>query len=531
MADKIVDVAIIGYGPTSQLLALMLGRAGHSVSVVERWPDLYPLPRAVHFDHEIARLFQAAGVIDDINRIAEITDRYQWRNARDEVLMDFDWGGMGPSGWPVSTMFAQPELERVLDRHVKTLPTVTVRQGWSATALVEETDGMRIDIEAGRLADGKWIAGGENDVIRARYVVGADGANSMVRNTLGLELEDLGFAFDWLVVDVKPQTQIEWVPKTWQLCDPARPTTIVPGGPGRRRWEFMLLPGETAEQMNQDAVSWDLLARWNVTPENAVLERHAVYTFRGRWAKQWRKGKVLLAGDAAHLMPPFAGQGMCSGLRDAAALAWRLDAILAGKAGDRLLDSYGPERLNHVREIIDFSIELGKVICITHPETAAARDLQMLAAQATPGFLPPEAPRPRLGAGLYEAETPGSGWLTPQGRVEINGRLGLFDDVFGAGFALIAKNKAVLDALSLTNRQALEQQGVIMTHFGDGGFADVERVYADYFTQHDIVAIIARPDFYSYGAARTAGECDALVDAWRYAMQADTETTPQAQET
>ncbi|MBC8741111.1 bifunctional 3-(3-hydroxy-phenyl)propionate/3-hydroxycinnamic acid hydroxylase [Paraburkholderia sp. UCT31] len=531
VADRIVDVAIIGYGPTSQLLALMLGRAGRSVSVVERWPDLYPLPRAVHYDHEIARLFQAAGVIDDINRIAEVTDRYQWRNASNEVLMDFDWGGTGLSGWPVSTMFAQPELERVLDGHVKALPNVTVRQGWSANALVEKADGVRVDIEAGRLVDGKWVAGGEKDTIRARYVIGADGANSMVRNALGLEFEDLGFAFDWLVVDVKPLAPREWMPKTWQLCDPARPTTIVPGGPGRRRWEFMLLPGETAEQMNLDSVSWDLLARWNVTPGNAVLERHAVYTFRGRWAKQWRAGKVLLAGDAAHLMPPFAGQGMCSGLRDAAALAWRLDAILAGKGSDALLDSYGPERSNHVREIINFSIELGKVICITNPDAAAARDLQMLSAQATPGFRPPEAPRPRLGAGLYEAETPGSGCLTPQGLVEINGRRGLFDDVFGVGFALIATNKAVLDALSLTNRQALDERGVIVTHFGEGGFVDINGAYADYFAQLGVAAVIARPDFYSYGAARTTGELDALVDAWRYAMQPDTETTPQGQET
>ncbi|HEV3426997.1 MAG TPA: bifunctional 3-(3-hydroxy-phenyl)propionate/3-hydroxycinnamic acid hydroxylase [Paraburkholderia sp.] len=518
-ADLSVDVAIVGYGPTGQLLALMLARAGHSVAVVERWPNLYPLPRAVHFDHEIARLFQACGVIHDINSIAEITDRYQWRNANHDLLMDFNWGGNGPCGWPVSTMFAQPELERVLDRHVKQLPNVTVRQGWSATALQEETDGVRLEIETGRLAEGKWLPGGERETIRARYLVGADGANSMVRQALGIEFEDLGFAFDWLVVDVKPRTPREWVPKTWQLCDPARPTTIVPGGPGRRRWEFMLLPGETAQQMNQDAVAWDLLARWDVTPDNAELERHAVYTFRGRWAKDWRAGRVLLAGDAAHLMPPFAGQGMCSGLRDAAALGWRLDAILRGRAGDALLDSYGPERCNHVREIIDFSIELGKVICITDPQAAAARDRDMLAAQATPGFAAPQAPQPRLGAGFYDADASGSGLLTPQGIVEFNGRRGLFDDVFGVHFALVARDQAVLDTLSHANRLALEEQGVIVTHFGAGGFVDVQGIYADYLAKHAAVAVLARPDFYSFGAARDVQALDALVDAWREALQ------------
>ncbi|WP_322030283.1 bifunctional 3-(3-hydroxy-phenyl)propionate/3-hydroxycinnamic acid hydroxylase [Paraburkholderia sp. J76] len=514
-----VDVAIVGYGPTGQLLALMLGRAGHSVTVIERWPDLYPLPRAVHYDHEIARLFQASGVIDDIKLIAEIADRYQWLNARHEVLMDFNWSGRGLCGWPASSMFSQPQLERVLDTHVRKLPNVCVRQGWSATALHEDAEGVQLQIEAGRIENGKWTATGETGAVHARYVIGADGANSVVRGAAGIEFEDLGFAFDWLVVDVQPTEPREWLPKTWQLCDPARPTTIVPGGPGRRRWEFMLLPGETAEQMNQDSVAWDLLSRWDVTPRNATLERHAVYTFRGRWARQWRVGKVLLAGDAAHLMPPFAGQGMCSGLRDAASLAWRLNAILRGNGSDRLLESYGPERLNHVREIIDFSIGLGKVICITDPEAAAARDREMLAAQATPGFQPPEAPQPRLGAGLYDPRAPGGGWLTPQGVVEFEGKRGLFDDVFGHGFALIARDQATLDGLSRENRQALSEHGAIVAQFGADGFTDVDGVYGEYFAQHNALAVLARPDFYSYGAARTVEDLNPLVDAWRHAME------------
>ncbi|KFG92316.1 hypothetical protein GQ56_0138095 [Burkholderia paludis] len=518
-ADKHVDVAIVGYGPTGQLLALMLGRAGHRVTVIERWPDLYPLPRAVHYDHEIARLFQASGVMDDIKPITEIADRYQWLNARDEILMDFDWSGPGPSGWPVSNLFSQPQLERVLDTHVRRLPNVTVRTGWSALALQQNDPGVSVEIGAGRFENGKWSATGETDTVHARYLIGADGANSVVRTLSGIEFEDLGFAFDWLVVDVQPATPREWIPKAWQLCDPARPTSIVPGGPGRRRWEFMLLPGETGEQMNQDAVAWDLLSRWDVTPRNATLERHAVYTFRGRWARQWRTGNVLLAGDAAHLMPPFAGQGMCSGLRDAAALAWRLDTILRGTGSDTLLESYGPERLNHVRDIIDFSIELGKVICIADPEAAAARDQAMLAAQATPGFRPPATPQPRLGAGLYDPHSPGSGQLTPQGRIEIGGKRGLFDDLFGAGFALIARDRATLDRLSDENRRALDRQRAIVTHFGPGGCVDVDGIYGEYFAQHDVVALLARPDFYSYGSARAADGLNPLVDAWRHAME------------
>lgn len=515
------DVAIVGYGPTSQLLALMLGNAGHKVAVVERWPDLYPLPRAVHFDHEIARLLQAAKVIDEVNQIVEPVESYEWRNAQLQTLIDINWGGMGPSGWPTASFFSQPDLERVLDKRVKTLGNVSVYQGWSGTSLAQDAEGVELQMVSGDFVDYKWVATDKKATLRAKYLIGADGANSMVRQAMGVDMHDLGFAFDWLVVDVQPTQPREWHPKTWQLCDPARPTTVVPGGPGRRRWEFMLLPGETQQDMNRDDVSWNLLKPWDVTPENAKLERHAVYTFRGRWASDWRQGRVMLAGDAAHLMPPFAGQGMCSGMRDSVALAWRLDAILSGKAGEHLLDTYSVERSNHIQEMINFSVELGKVICITDPEVAAARDRDILAARARPDYQPTETPKPRLGAGLYLAETAGSGFLAPQGQVEAQGQRGLFDDVFGVGFSLIAKDQATLDALSAVNQAALAAYGVIVSHIGQGGMRDLDGVYEGYLSSCDAVAVLTRPDFYSFGSAHTAADLNSLVDVWREAMKLD----------
>ena len=152
--ESIADVAIVGYGPTGQSLSLLLGRLGHSVVVIDRWPDLYPLPRAVHFDHEVARIFQAAGVMADVAGITETVDTYQWRNADGQMLLELDTRGMGPSGWPIAHMFAQPELERVLDKHVKAQPNVEVRQGWSARSITEIADGVRIEVESGRLQDG-----------------------------------------------------------------------------------------------------------------------------------------------------------------------------------------------------------------------------------------------------------------------------------------------------------------------------------------------------------------------------------------
>ena len=175
----------------------------------------------------------------------------------------------------------------------------------------------------------------ERRTVTTRYVVGADGANSLVRQWIGSTVTDLGYFHDWLVIDLlmhAPLEDFDFSPPAWQLCDPARPTTLVPGGPGRRRFEFMRLPTETVDELNEAETAWNLLAPWGITPATAKLERHTVYTFQARWCDTWRKGRLLLAGDSAHLMPPFAGQGMCSGLRDAFALAWRLDLVLDGRA-------------------------------------------------------------------------------------------------------------------------------------------------------------------------------------------------------
>ena len=518
------DVAIVGYGPTGQSLALLLGRLGHKVVVIERWPDLYPLPRAVHFDHEVARILQAAGVIEDVARVTEPVDNYQWRNAEGEMLLEIDPRGLGPSGWPVANLFSQPQLESALDKHVKALRNVEVRQGWSAQRVTEIADGVRIEIESGKLQDGQWVATGQRDTVSARWLVGADGANSFVRQAIGVKAHDLGFAFDWLVVDVKPKQKREWNPKNWQLCDPRRPTSIVSGGPGRRRWEFMLLPGERIADMNRADVAWRLLTPWGMTPDTAEFERHAVYTFRGQWAEQWRVGRALLAGDAAHRMPPFAGQGLCSGVRDSMALAWRLDAILRGVAGQDLLDSYGPERSSHVQELIGFSIELGKVICVTDPEAARQRDAQMITALAQPGYQPPPPPQPRLGPGLWSSEAPGGGLLSIQSEIEINGRRGLFDNLIGVRFAVIARKSSVLCSISDENHKALAHWNAALVDFSPGEVRDVTGRYTQWLEQLGCEAVLVRPDFYVHGGARNGEELNALLDDWRRRIAAPAET-------
>lgn len=431
------------------------------------------------------------------------------------MLLELDFRGMGPSGWPAARFFAQPDMERVIDNHVKRTPGVRTLQGWSAQAMTQSENGVVLEVERGMVSAGQWQGVGERAAIEAKWVVGADGANSFVRRTLGIEMHDLGFAFDWLVVDVKPPAGRIWDPKTWQLCDPKRPTTIVPGGPNRRRWEFMALPGEPAIDMNRAEVAWKLLEPWDITPANSVLERHAIYTFRGQWADRWRQGRVLLAGDAAHLMPPFAGQGLCSGMRDSMALAWRLDAVLRGRLSEDVLDSYGTERSGHVQQMIGLSIELGKVICVSDPEQAAQRDREMMAVLEQPGYVPTPPPAPQLGPGLWMEGAPGAGLLGVQGFIELNGQRGRFDDLLGTGFHIIARDAATLDAISPVNREALARQAAIVVHLGAGGVPDVDGTYTAHLETLGCIAVFGRPDFYLQGGARDAAELNRLIDAWR----------------
>jgi 2-polyprenyl-6-methoxyphenol hydroxylase-like FAD-dependent oxidoreductase len=488
--DLDADVAIVGYGPVGNVLAILLAQLGRSVVVLERWPEPYPLPRAVHMDHEVARIIQSCGLGDALRAISEAAHVYEWRNGAGTTLLRFGRVGNSASGWPESLMFNQPALEALLDERARDLPDITVRRGVEVTGLEQHNGAVVL-----RTANG--------DHVRAVYVVGCDGANSTVRGLAELPVHDLGFFFDWLIVDVVLDEPRVFDPINVQICDPARPTTAVSGGPGRRRWEFMRLPHETLEELNDEPRAWELLAPWDVHPGNARLERHAVYTFNARYADQWRAGRVLIAGDAAHLMPPFAGQGMCAGVRDAANLAWKLDLVLDGRADHALLDTYQQERLPSARMAIDFSIELGKVICVPDPDEAAARDAAMAGAV---GDEPAEAPAvPGLDGGLVHPTSPHAGALFVQG--EVHGDR--FDDVYGAGWRLIGLDSAT----NGVDREATDWfesiGGRIVT------LVESDAVYGRWFGEHDTTLALQRPDFHLYGTATTAAGASALLSQLR----------------
>jgi 2-polyprenyl-6-methoxyphenol hydroxylase-like FAD-dependent oxidoreductase len=507
--DASYDVVIVGYGPVGQVLAILLGQRGWKVGVFEKQPAAYPLPRAVHFDHEVARILQAAGLGGEIPRLSEPADVYEWKNAAGETLLRIGSRNAGLCGWPEANMFSQPDLERALEARARLLPSVVVHRGCEVVDLRTDDEGAAVSVTN---ADGT----GE---VHGRWVVGCDGANSLVRQHLGATVTDLGFFFDWLIVDVIPHERRRWDPINGQICDPARPTTVVSGGPGRRRWEFMCLPGESIAELNNEATAWRLLEPWQLDARNATLERHAVYRFQARWVDGWRNGRLLLAGDAAHQMPPFAGQGMCSGIRDAANLAWKLDLMLAGKAAERLLDTYPSERIPQVRQVIRFSIDLGKVICVPDPAEAATRDAAMIAAARETGLAPP-LPTPALGPGLLLDGDPLAGHLFPQGEVQSGDVRGLFDDVVGRGFALVGCEADPIARLDPDLAGFFTSIGGIGAHIGR--VRDVSGSYARWFAENGVAVALARPDFHVFGAAPDAEGSARLVRELRTALGAGT---------
>jgi flavoprotein hydroxylase len=478
------DVAIVGDGPVGNVLAILLAQKGRSVTVLERWPEPYRLPRAVHFDHETGRILQSCGLGRELRSISEPADIYEWRNAEGRTLLRFGRAGDGPSGWPASSMFNQPRLEQLLDDRAREL-RVDVRRGVEVTRLAQEDDHVVVGTRDGT-------------TVSARFAVGCDGANSTVRDLVGLPVTDFGFFYDWLIVDLVLAEPRVFDPINLQICDPARPTTVVSGGPGRRRWEFMRLPDESLDELHEEARAWELLAPWDIHAGNASLERHAVYTFNARCAERWRADRVFLAGDAAHLMPPFAGQGMCSGLRDAANLAWKLDLTLEGGVADALLDTYESERLPSARAAIEFSMELGKVICVPDPAEAAARDEAMASGV---GEEPAPAPGlPDIESGLIHDTASHAGTQFVQGR---DGGI-LFDDAYGTGWRLVLHGEP--------GRIGCEEQSWFESIGGRVvALAEPDPFFVDWFAAHDATCALQRPDFYLYGTAPDAGTATRLL--------------------
>jgi len=533
------DVAIIGYGPTGATLAKLLGQAGLSVAVFEREAGIYPMPRAIHFDGEVMRVFQNAGVRAEAEAISRPGLKgMHFVDARGETLLVRGGSALrGMHGCANNYYFHQPELEAVLRAGVEQHANVKVHLRHDVFAMQEPggAGAGRVHLRYENTADGTLSS------CTASYVVGCDGARSLTRRLMGSTMEDLGLHQPWLVFDVmlKEGRGANLPDHTQQICDPLRPMTYCNVLGARRRWEIMLLPGEDPASIARPENVWPLVSRW-VTPEDAVLERAAVYTFHSVIARGWRgKGgasRLLLAGDAAHQTPPFLGQGMCAGIRDAANLAWKLVLVLrgqadGGQAGDALLDTYESERAPHVRAFIDLAVRLGAIIQATDPEVARERDRKFKSgAPETFTF-----PTPPLGPGLHarpgvpEGAAASVGLSFPQPLVpdqeqssqtqcneqQPDGRrLGgqrpggqrpggkLLDEVAGQRFVVLGEAAVLRGVSDATRSRWRALDAMVFEQPGEEAGA--------WLQAQGTRAIVLRPDRYIMGTAGSAVELDAL---------------------
>lgn len=487
--QRMHDVAIVGLGPTGATLANLLGAAGLSVVVLEREAGVFPLPRAIHFDGEVLRILQGAGLREQALAIARPGEQgmHFVNGAGETMLIRGGSAALGPHGCANNYYFHQPELEAVLREGLTRFANVDVRLRSEVTGVAQDAEGATLAVrEAGS---------GQTSTARARYVIGCDGARSPVRQHMGSAMLDLGLRQPWLVFDVVLRQPVDLPAHTVQHCDPARPMTYCNVVGDRRRWEIMVLPGDDHEALVQPESLWRLVAPW-VRPDQARLERAAIYTFHSVIAQGWRRGRLLLAGDACHQTPPFLGQGMCAGIRDAANLAWKLEAVLARQASDSLLDTYESERAPHVRALIELAVRLGNIIQTTDPALAAKRDAKFRAGRPEIFELPPQV----LGEGAFDAQ-PGSpaGRPFPQPRLQ-DGRL--LDELLGRRSAVIGRHPALAAAAPATVERWRRADAMVIDQ--------PDATLRDWLDAQEAQAVILRPDRYIVGVARTGLDLDRI---------------------
>lgn len=495
--DDIFDVLIIGYGPSGATLANLLGQDGHKVAVAEIHADIFEKPRAINLDQEALRLWQRIGLA------AKISDGCEPHPGTDFVGVD---GGLikaiysapqpFPLGWPANVMFVQPEAERHLRDRVDTLDNVSVFLNHTAHTFAQHADHVAVTFHT---------PGGPK-TLRARYLVGCDGANSPTRSWLGISQTDLGFSEHYVVVDAWLTRDTPLPPRTTQYCQPDAPTSYVICSGNLRRWELKILPGEAPEDYNDQAKINARLAPF-VDVSALKFWRAAVYHFNARVADKWHDGRVFLAGDAAHTMPPFLGQGLNSGLRDVGNLWWKLSRALRDPDSAHLLDSYQTERRPHIMALTEITKDLGMIVGETDPQKALERDKRLRAEMGeTEKVTLRQALIPPLSGGfLQNGDASGlAGALSPQPHVTKDGDTHLLDDLL-SGFTLI---EATTDTLSVTTDLEAATPTAFTCTERDG-------LVATFANTHDITAYIIRPDGTIWGAGSDA---PALITALRQAL-------------
>lgn len=460
--DVSVDVVICGLGPTGMTLAHLLGQRGLKVLILEREPLFYGNARAVYTDDECMRIFQSIDLAEELAQDMLQDAVVQMVLPDGDVLMQLS-DTRRPYGWAPNNFFYQPFLETKMAETLSRYPSVTVRRGREVTLFDQDKNGVTVHhaatqgLQYGKTNATEIITTAKPHIdstdlgsVRAKYFVACDGGRSTIRPLLGIEMTGQSFPNPWLVVDIKakdPNDGLNHLPYFNFICDPACPTVSCVQPRGHHRFEFMLMPGQTKEYMEDPETIRSLLAR-HIDVDKFVILRSLVYTFNALIAERWRDGRVLLCGDSGHMTPQFIGQGMNAGVRDAYNLAWKLDAILKGKGGEKLLDSYQSERRPHVSDMIKTAVDMKNFVSEANPFKAFLRNTLTRLALAMPvlgdfvrrgDFIPQPAYERGSFFGLDRKTRRGpEGRLLPQPLVRCgDGKQHLLDEVLGNGYAII----------------------------------------------------------------------------------------------
>jgi 2-polyprenyl-6-methoxyphenol hydroxylase-like FAD-dependent oxidoreductase len=512
------DVLIAGWGPTGMIAANVLGRAGRRVAVFERYRGLYPLPRVGGVTDDILRVFQELGFADEVQPHTYIPTTYEMHHDN-EVIFASPLSANAAHGWPQLTSVFQPFFEAQLDRAAKSAPSVDVFQNSTVIGLSQTAGAVELTIEDASSKEQRRVEG--------RYLIGSDGGNSFVRRALDLPSEHFGFEQDWLVVDAEiKRPRAEW-PSLVQLCNPEQPGMAMQLGRHHRRWAFMIMPGETKEEATEPQSVWRRLGVLKgpsrATPDDVSLIRHASYRFTSLLARDWRVGRIFVAGDAAHQMPPYLGQGMTSGVRDGYSLAHKLNLVLAGRASENFLDSYELERKPNCRNALEESVRVGRVVNERDPIKVAKRDADLKTAQAQTtkqlvGYRAPGLERGFIGRA---GSARGAGEIFVQGIVDRNGMRGRFDDVIGRGFMIMARQGDARAALSDEQRGFWSSLGGRIVTFGDAQrsgdahFEDSDGWYGKHMDEFGCDVVVKRSDFYVFGMYASVAELPTALDDMR----------------